>query len=63
MKPNTIGYVPFRAGEQGSLRKIKVTAVGAGGHKLIVNTRTSYFLPDTRRAVNHPGEASRKPGL
>jgi len=59
----TIGYVPYRAGEQGSLRKIKVTAVGAGGHKLIVNTRTSYFLPNRRPTVNQRGEASRRPGL
>lgn len=56
----TIGYVPARSGEQGSLRKIKVTASGPGGHKLVVHTRTSYFLPDRRPAVNQRGEASRK---
>jgi Ca-activated chloride channel homolog len=59
----TIGYVPVRSGEQGSLRKIKVTASGSGGNKLVVHTRTSYFLPDRRPAVNPRGEASRKPGL
>jgi Ca-activated chloride channel family protein len=58
----TIGYVPVRSGEQGSLRKIKVTASAAGGRNLIVHTRTSYFLPDRRPAVNQPGESSRKPG-
>jgi VWFA-related protein len=41
----TIGYVPIRAGEQGSLRKISVTASTPGGHKLVVHTRTSYILP------------------
>lgn len=59
----TIGYVPVRSGEQGSPRKIKVTASGSGSHKLVVHTRTSYFLPDLRPAVNQRGEASRKPGL
>jgi hypothetical protein len=59
----TIGYVPVRSGEQGSLRKIKVTAAAPGGHKLVVHTRTSYFLPDRRPTVNQRGEASRRPGL
>lgn len=41
----TIGYVPVEAGAGGSLRKIKVVASQAGGRKLLVHTRTSYFLP------------------
>ncbi|MGA2589114.1 MAG: VWA domain-containing protein [Bryobacteraceae bacterium] len=57
----TIGYVPVRSGERGSLRKIKVTASTPSGHNLVVRTRTSYFLPD-RRSLAY-GEASRKPGL
>jgi VWFA-related protein len=55
----TVGYVPMRSGEQGSLRKIKVTASTPGGHRLVVHTRTSYSLPDT----DERGEASRKRGL
>jgi Ca-activated chloride channel family protein len=46
----TVGYVPSRAGEQGSLRKIKVLASAPGGHKLVVHTRTSYSLPDGDQA-------------
>jgi Ca-activated chloride channel homolog len=42
----TIGYVPVRTSEQGSMRKINVTASGPGGHKLVVRTRKNYFLPD-----------------
>jgi VWFA-related protein len=41
----TIGYVPVRSGEQGALRKLKVTASSASGHKLIVHTRSGYVLP------------------
>jgi hypothetical protein len=59
----SIGYVPVRSGEQGSLRKIRVTASQPRGHKLVVHTRTSYSLPDRRPAVNQRGEANRKPGL
>ncbi len=44
----TIGYVPVRNAEQGSQRKIKVIASKPGGHKLVVHTRTSYFLPERR---------------
>ncbi len=54
----TIGYVPVRDGEQGSQRKIKIIASEPGGHKLVVRTRTSYFLPDRQH-----GEASRTQGL
>lgn len=43
----TIGYVPVRSGERGSLRKIAVAAWGADGHKLVVHTRTGYALPPT----------------
>lgn len=45
----TIGYVPFRSGELGSLRKINVIASGPDGHKLVVRTRKSYLLPDTNQ--------------
>jgi VWFA-related protein len=54
----TVGYVPIRSGQQGSLRKIKVTASTPGGRRLVVRTRTSYSLPDTDEA----GEVSRKGG-
>jgi len=55
----TIGYVPLRSGELGSLRKINVSASGPGGHKLVVRTRKSYLLPN----VNLHSETSRKGGL
>ncbi|MGA3024107.1 MAG: VWA domain-containing protein [Bryobacteraceae bacterium] len=55
----TVGYVPIRSGEQGSSRKIRVTASMPGGRRLVVHTRTSYSLPDT----DEHGEASRKGGL
>jgi Ca-activated chloride channel family protein len=44
----TIGYVPVRTGDLGSQRKIKVIASNAGGHRLVVHTRASYFLPERR---------------
>jgi hypothetical protein len=56
----TIGYVPVRSGEKGSLRKIKVVAQKTDGRKLAVRTRTSYVLPDTRPVTDQVGEASRK---
>jgi len=59
----TIGYVPVRSGEQGSLRKIKVIASRPGGHKLVVHTRASYVLPDRRPVVDQGDGASRKPRL
>jgi Ca-activated chloride channel family protein len=59
----TIGYVPVRSGEKGSLRKIKVVAQQSGGRKLTVRTRTSYFLPDNRSPSGQTGEANRKPGV
>lgn len=59
----TIGYVPARSGEQGAVRKIKVTASTAEGKRLIVHTRSSYVLPDRRPAVDRQGGASRKRGL
>ncbi len=59
----TIGYVPVRLGEKGSLRKIKVVARQSGGRKLTVRTRTSYFLPDNRPLADQNGEADRKPGI
>jgi Ca-activated chloride channel homolog len=59
----TIGYVPVRSGEKGSLRKIKVVARQSDGRKLTVRTRTSYLLPDSRPLVDRCGEADRKPGL
>jgi Ca-activated chloride channel family protein len=51
----TIGYVPVRSGEKGSLRKIKVVGSQPGGGKLIVHTRTRYFLPDSgTRGIGSP---------
>jgi Ca-activated chloride channel homolog len=44
----TIGYVPVRLGERGSLRKISVTASTPHGRKLAVHTRTGYVLPPKR---------------
>lgn len=41
----TIGYVPVRGSEHGSLRKISVTATAPNGHKLVVHTRTGYVMP------------------
>jgi len=59
----TIGYVPVRSGERGSLRKIKVVASNSGGRKLVVHTRPSYFLPARRPLTDQCGEPSSKPGL
>jgi Ca-activated chloride channel family protein len=59
----TIGYVPIRSGEQGSLRKIKVTASTPSRHRLVVHSRTSYVLPPKRPLVDQDGEPSRKRGL
>jgi Ca-activated chloride channel homolog len=59
----TIGYVPLRSGEKGSLRKIKVVVRQAGVRKLTVRTRTSYVLPDRRPLVDQVGEADRKPEI
>jgi VWFA-related protein len=59
----TIGYVPVRSGEQGSMRKVKVTASVVGAHKLVINTRRGYFLPDRRPELDQHGEASRRRGL
>jgi Ca-activated chloride channel homolog len=59
----TIGYVPSRSGEQGALRTIKVTASTSSGHKLVVQTRTSYVLPPRRPLIDQGGEPSRKRGL
>jgi Ca-activated chloride channel homolog len=58
-----IGYVPIRSGEQGSLRKIKVTASLPGGRRLVVHTRTRYILPAERPLVERDGEPGRKPSL
>lgn len=59
----TIGYVPVRSSEQGSLRKIRVTASTPGGHKLTVHTRTSYVLPPKPPLVDQDAEPGRKRGL
>ena len=58
----TIGYVPIRSGEQGSLRKIAVTASTPGGHKLTVHTRTSYILPPKGQLADAGGGPGRKRG-
>ncbi len=57
----TIGYVPVRSGEKGSLRKIRVVARQSGGPKLTVRTRNSYVLPDSRPLMDRSGEANGKP--
>ena len=44
----TIGYVPVRSSERGSLRKIVVAASTPNGHKLVVHTRSGYVLPPNR---------------
>ncbi len=44
----TIGYVPVRSSEGGSMRKITVIATAPNGRKLTVNTRTGYVLPPKR---------------
>lgn len=59
----TIGYVPVRSGEQGALRKIKVTVSTPNGNKLVVHTRTGYILPPKRPLVDQAGEPGRKRGL
>jgi VWFA-related protein len=59
----TIGYVPVRSGDKGSLRKIKIVARQSDGRKLTARTRTSYFLPGSRPLVDQCGEADRKPGI
>jgi VWFA-related protein len=59
----TIAYVPVRSGEQGSVRKIRVAASTANGHKLVVHTRTSYVLPPQRSLADPDGEPRRKRGL
>ena len=56
----TIGYVPVRDSQQGSMRKIKVVATRPGGGKMAVHARTSYFLPDLRPVAERQGEAGRK---
>ncbi len=55
----TIGYVPVRSGDKGSLRKIRVVARQSDGQKLTVRTRTSYFLPEVRPLVDQAGSANR----
>ncbi len=62
-KRYTVGYVPARAGEQGALRKIRVTAATPDGHKLVVHTRTSYVLPPNRPFVDRDGGPGRNQGL
>jgi VWFA-related protein len=59
----TIGYVPLRSGERGSLRNIKVTASMPGGHKLVVHTRASYVLPPKVPLADRDGEPGRRRGL
>jgi VWFA-related protein len=59
----TIGYVPVRSGDKGSLRKIKVVASHSSGQRMIVHTRESYVLPNERPAVDQYGAPHQKPGL
>lgn len=55
----TVGYVPVRSGEQGALRKIKVTVSTPRGHKFVVHTRARYILPPKRPLVDPDGAQSR----
>jgi Ca-activated chloride channel homolog len=41
----TTGYIPARTGEKAGLRKIRVAADAPDHEKLIVRTRTGYFVP------------------
>ena len=59
----TLGYVPVRSGEEGSLRRIKVTASTPGGRRLVVHTRASYVLPPKRALTSQDGTPGRKGGL
>ena len=58
----TIGYVPVRLGDKGSLRKVRVVASQSGRDKLVVHTRTTYLLPDRRPLVVPGDDPNRKPG-
>src|ERR1051326_754645 len=58
----TIGYVPVRSGNQGSMRKIRVAASTPGGHRLVVHTRASYALPPKLPMVDPNGLPDRKQG-
>jgi hypothetical protein len=57
----TIGYVPARSGEQGALRKIKVTASTSFGQHLVVHTRTKYVLPPNPPLVDFHSDPIWKP--
>jgi VWFA-related protein len=58
----TIGYVPVRLSDKGSLRKVRVAASKSGRGKLVVHTRTTYLLPDRRPLVVPRDDLNRKPG-
>jgi Ca-activated chloride channel family protein len=49
----TISYSPSQGGRPGSLHSIKVTATSPSGQKLIVRTRTRYWIP--QRAPSKQG--------
>ncbi len=51
----TIGYVPIRAGEQGSVRRIKVTVSTPSAHRLVVHTRSRYILPPKQSLIARDG--------
>lgn len=51
----SVGYAPSRAGHQGAFRKLRVTATGADGRRLVVHTRTGYVLPPERDPAAGPG--------
>jgi len=45
----TIGYIPVHSGDKAALRKIHVVARAPERGKLVVRTRTSYWLPPPER--------------
>jgi Ca-activated chloride channel homolog len=58
----SVGYVPVRSSEHGSVRKIKVTASTPGGRRVAVRTRTSYVLPPSQPPVNRDDRPGGKRG-